>query len=28
VTRITYHRVQSAFGRSILAANAGAVYRF
>ena len=28
IARITYHRVNSDFGRSILAANAGAVYRF
>ena len=28
VGRLTYHKVRSEFGRSILAANAGAVYRF
>lgn len=28
IGRITYHRVNSDFGRSILAANAGAVFRF
>ena len=28
IGRITYHRVNSEFGRSILAANAGAVFRF
>lgn len=28
VARITYHRVESEFGRSLLAANAGAVFRF
>jgi hypothetical protein len=28
IGRLTYHRVNSEFGRSILAANAGAVFRF
>lgn len=28
VARLTYHRVESEFGRSLLAANAGAVFRF